>query len=65
MCAMMLVSLSCLMTVVVLNLHFKGEYGAKVPRWIRVTILEVVGRLVGVTDPTCKITNVSRSSAKN
>lgn len=34
-CAMLLVSMSCLMTVVVLNLHFKGSSGKKVPPYLR------------------------------
>ncbi|XP_061188673.1 neuronal acetylcholine receptor subunit alpha-10-like [Saccostrea echinata] len=34
-CAMLLVSMSCLMTVVVLNLHFKGGHGKKVPPYLR------------------------------
>eukprot|EP00105_Crassostrea_gigas_P000414 XP_011412229.1 PREDICTED: neuronal acetylcholine receptor subunit alpha-10 [Crassostrea gigas] len=34
-CAMLLVSMSCLMTVVVLNLHFKGSSGKKVPLYLK------------------------------
>ena len=44
-CAMLLVSMSCLMTVVVLNLHFKGSNGKKVPRYMR-SIFGILAKLV-------------------
>lgn len=47
-CAMLLVSLSCLMTVIVLNLHFKGEFGKKLPSWARKIFLHCLGRLLHV-----------------
>ncbi|KAL5003928.1 hypothetical protein ScPMuIL_017384 [Solemya velum] len=47
-CAMMLVSLSCLMTVIVLNLHFKGIHGREVPYWIRTVFLRYLAKVVFV-----------------
>ncbi|XP_022321062.1 neuronal acetylcholine receptor subunit alpha-10-like [Crassostrea virginica] len=44
-CAMLLVSMSCLMTVVVLNLHFKGSNGKKVPQYMR-SIFGILAKLV-------------------
>ncbi|KAK3098644.1 hypothetical protein FSP39_021530 [Pinctada imbricata] len=47
-CAMLLVSLSCLMTVTVLNLHFKGSHGKQMPIFIRRIFLEFLGKVVCV-----------------
>ncbi|XP_056013106.1 neuronal acetylcholine receptor subunit alpha-10-like isoform X2 [Ostrea edulis] len=46
-CAMLLVSMSCLMTVVVLNLHFKGGHGKRVPLYLR-RIFAVLAKMVFV-----------------
>ena len=46
---MLLVSLSCLTTVSVLNLHFKGDHGRPVPACLRAVFLNFLGRLVGIT----------------
>lgn len=44
---MLLVSMSCLMTVVVLNLHFKGGHGKRVPLYLR-RIFAVLAKMVFV-----------------
>lgn len=41
-----LVSLSCAMTVFILNLHFKGSTGKTVPLWVRKLVLEYMAFLV-------------------
>ncbi|XP_041366453.1 neuronal acetylcholine receptor subunit alpha-10-like isoform X2 [Gigantopelta aegis] len=48
--SMMLVTFSTVLTVVVLNFHFKGQHGRPVPRWIRSLFLEKLGRLLCVNN---------------
>ncbi|XP_052792180.1 neuronal acetylcholine receptor subunit alpha-7-like [Mya arenaria] len=59
-CAMGLVSLSCLMTVTVLNLHFKGEFGKRMPPWVRLVFLDWFGKilLVKTTDKLTQYENI-------
>ncbi|KAL4227651.1 Neuronal acetylcholine receptor subunit alpha-7-like [Mactra antiquata] len=45
-CAMLLVSMSCLMTVIVLNVHFRGSHGKKLPNWIRRIFFDCLGRIL-------------------
>ncbi|WAR00750.1 ACHA7-like protein [Mya arenaria] len=61
-CAMGLVSLSCLMTVTVLNLHFKGQFGKRLPPWVRLVFLDCFGRilLVKKTDKLTKCDDMKK-----
>lgn len=45
MLSMVLVGLSCLMTVIVLKTHYKGNHGLKMPRWVRLFILMPLSRV--------------------
>ncbi|XP_060067252.1 neuronal acetylcholine receptor subunit alpha-10-like [Ylistrum balloti] len=60
-CAMLLVSVSCLMTVVVLNLHYKGNHGKEVPKIIRNIFFGVLGKLVLVKTPQKSTATVAPS----
>lgn len=54
-CAMLLVSMSCLMTVVVLNLHFKGSSGKKIPLYLKRVfsfLATIVCFKIRINDPT-------------
>ncbi|WAR00523.1 ACHA7-like protein [Mya arenaria] len=62
-CAMGLVSLSCLMTVTVLNLHFKGEFGKRMPPWVRLVFLNGFGRILLVKS-TDKLTQYDKIKAQ-
>ena len=57
-CAMLLVSMSCLMTVVVLNVHFKGEYGTRFPTWMRFVFFRGIGRVLGASPIDNKVNDV-------
>ncbi|XP_067667361.1 neuronal acetylcholine receptor subunit alpha-10-like [Haliotis asinina] len=46
---MMLVTLSTVLTVIVLNVHFKGQHGIGVPRWMRSLCLGTLARLLCVS----------------
>ncbi|GFO34210.1 neuronal acetylcholine receptor subunit alpha-10-like [Plakobranchus ocellatus] len=46
--AMLLVSLSTLLTVLVLNIHHKGHLNRPVPRWVRKIVLNYLGKIVRV-----------------
>lgn len=50
--AMTLVALSCFMTVIVLNFHYRGNNGRKVPRWVRMLVINKIGILVCSTKNT-------------
>ena len=53
-----LLSLSSAMTVLIMKLHFSGEHGAKVPRWIRTVVLVCLARVVRMhktTEQTYKV----------
>ncbi|KAK2181243.1 hypothetical protein NP493_405g04046 [Ridgeia piscesae] len=41
-----LVSLSCMLTVFVIHVHHKVSGGKEVPRWVRVLVIEWLGRLL-------------------
>ncbi|XP_033749536.1 neuronal acetylcholine receptor subunit alpha-9-like [Pecten maximus] len=60
-CAMLLVSISCLMTVIVLNLHYKGNHGKEVPKIIRQLFFGILGKLVLVKLPKTSTATVSPS----
>ncbi|XP_021345853.1 neuronal acetylcholine receptor subunit alpha-9-like [Mizuhopecten yessoensis] len=60
-CAMFLVSVSCLMTVVVLNLHYKGNHGKEIPKIVRHIFFDVLGKLVRVKTPQKSNASVSPS----
>ncbi|ESO88156.1 hypothetical protein LOTGIDRAFT_219547 [Lottia gigantea] len=49
-CAMVMVSVSTILTVIVLNFHFKGQHGRPVPRWIRKVFLGGLARFLLVKD---------------
>ncbi|XP_050401517.1 neuronal acetylcholine receptor subunit alpha-10 [Patella vulgata] len=49
-CAMVMVSVSTILTVFVLNFHFKGQHGRPVPRWIRKVFLGGLARVLLVKD---------------
>ncbi|XP_052792178.1 neuronal acetylcholine receptor subunit alpha-10-like [Mya arenaria] len=49
-CAMGLVSLSCLMTVTVLNMHYKGLFGKRLPPWVRLVFFDGFGRILLVKE---------------
>ncbi|XP_069137242.1 neuronal acetylcholine receptor subunit alpha-9-like [Argopecten irradians] len=63
-CAMLLVSVSCLMTVIVLNLHYKGNHGKEVPKIIRQIFFGILGKLVMVKAPSKATASVSPSAPK-
>ena len=44
--SMILVSMSCMMTVVVLNIHYRGTTGYNLPPWVRKLFLEKLGRFL-------------------
>ncbi|XP_046373235.2 neuronal acetylcholine receptor subunit alpha-10-like isoform X2 [Haliotis rufescens] len=46
--SMMLVTFSTVLTVLVLNVHFKGQHGIGVPRWVRSLFLETIAPLLCV-----------------
>ncbi|XP_046583765.1 neuronal acetylcholine receptor subunit alpha-10-like isoform X2 [Haliotis rubra] len=46
--AMMLVTFSTVLTVIVLNVHFKGQHGIGVPRWVRSLFLGSLARFLCV-----------------
>ena len=43
---MVLVSMSCVLTVVVLNVFYRGTNGRRVPQWAQKYILQGLGRIV-------------------
>ena len=55
-----LLSLSSAMTVLIMKLHFSGEHGAKVPRWIRTVVLVCLAKVVRMhktTEQTYKVSH--------
>ena len=44
MASMVLVGLSCLMEIIVLNVHYRGENGKNLPNWARKMFLEKCGK---------------------
>lgn len=57
-----LLSLSSAMTVLIMKLHFSGEHGAKVPRWLRKIVLVCLARVVRMhktATATCKVRCIS------
>ncbi|XP_046583793.1 neuronal acetylcholine receptor subunit alpha-10-like [Haliotis rubra] len=46
--AMMLVTFSTVLTVIVLNVHFKGQHGRGVPRWMRSLFLGTLAQILCV-----------------
>ncbi len=54
-----LLSLSSAMTVLIMKLHFSGEHGSKVPRWLRKIVLVCLARVVRMNktaSQACKVT---------
>ncbi|KAL4228119.1 hypothetical protein ACF0H5_013554 [Mactra antiquata] len=49
-CAMLLVSLSCVMTVTVLNIHHRGGNGQRMPDWVRKVFLGWIAWFVLLRD---------------
>ena len=45
-CSMLLVSFSCLMTVVVLSMHYKGNHGKEMPQTVRTIFFDYIARVV-------------------
>ena len=48
------------MTVLIMKLHFSGEHGAKVPRWLRKIVLVCLARVVRMhktASATCKVSS--------
>ena len=43
---MVLVSLSCLLTILVLNVFYRGTNGRRVPHWAKLYIMRYLGRVV-------------------
>ena len=43
---MVLVSLSCVLTVVILNVFYRGTNGRRVPEWAKKYIIQGVGRFL-------------------
>lgn len=41
-----LVTCSCLLTILTLHVHHKGAGGLEVPEWVRVLVLDWLGRLL-------------------
>ena len=53
-----LLSLSSAMTVLIMRVHFSGEHGGKVPRWLRKVVLVCLARVVRMhksAAETCKV----------
>lgn len=44
--SMVLVSLSCFLTIIILNVFYRGRNGRRVPRWAKLYIVHYLGRLV-------------------
>ncbi|CAC5411102.1 CHRNA10 [Mytilus coruscus] len=63
--SMTLVALSCFMTVTVLNLHYRGENGRKVPSWVRKLIINRLGVLVCSEKNTHRFYKSHRQSSNN
>ncbi|XP_071169768.1 neuronal acetylcholine receptor subunit alpha-10-like isoform X1 [Mytilus edulis] len=63
--SMTLVALSCFMTVMVLNLHYRGENGRKVPSWVRKLIINRLGVLVCSEKNTHRFYKSHRQSSNN
>ncbi len=55
--SIVLVSVSCLFTVVVLNIHHRGAMGYEVPRCIQIVFIDCIGRLLFVHPPISKLTH--------
>lgn len=45
-CSMLLVSFSCLMTVVVLGMHYKGSHGREMPLIVRTIFFDYIAKFV-------------------
>ena len=43
---MVLVSLSCVLTIVILNIFYRGTNGRRVPSWAKLYIMHYLGRVV-------------------
>ncbi|XP_046373238.2 neuronal acetylcholine receptor subunit alpha-10-like [Haliotis rufescens] len=50
--SLMLVTISTILTVFVLNVHFKGQHGIAVPRWVRSLVLGMLAQLLCVRKET-------------
>ncbi len=46
--SVLLLSLSTALTVVVLNLHYRGQLGRAPPRWVRGLVLRCLGSALGL-----------------
>ena len=57
---MFLVSLSCLMTVTVLNFHHKGNQGREVPWCVRKVFLDILGTVLCANTDHYHIKRASR-----
>ena len=53
-----LLSLSSAMTVLIMKLHFSGEHGSKVPRWLRKLVLICLARVVRMNKTASKACKV-------
>ena len=58
-----LLSMSTALTVVILNIFHRGEYGKEVPGWIKTLVLDYLGRVL-LLNRTIK-TNMSHRENKN
>ena len=61
--SIVLVSLSCFFTVIVLNVHHRGATGHKVPYTLQ-RVLNVLGRLVLVPPIQCKEPDNNRAKVR-
>ncbi|XP_071953127.1 neuronal acetylcholine receptor subunit alpha-10-like [Antedon mediterranea] len=57
---MLLVSISMAMTIIVLNLHYRGPMYSRVPKWAKIFFLKYLAKVVCIRIP--KVTSASRDS---
>ncbi|NP_001267779.1 neuronal acetylcholine receptor subunit alpha-7-like precursor [Aplysia californica] len=62
--SMVLVSMSTLLTVLILNLHYKGNLNRPVPNWMRTVVFHWLGRVMLVERDSCTIFPESYSEVK-
>ena len=51
---MFLVSLSILISIIVINIHHKGEQSRPIPHWLRILVFRWLARMVCVKPETCE-----------
>ena len=59
---MVLVSVSCVMTVLILNVFYHGTNGRRVPAWVKKYIILGVGRIVCLNRNSTQNTEVGTFS---